>query len=92
MNPCLTSLSFLLVSVTPAQYFNKKRGTAIGIIYAAGGLGGTVLALATSGLIEKVGPAWTFRILGILTLVTGIPAALVIKERVPIHKNAFVDK
>ncbi|KXJ89732.1 monocarboxylate permease Mch4 [Microdochium bolleyi] len=87
-----TSLTFLLVSVTPAQYFNKKRGTAIGIIYAAGGLGGTVLALATSGLIEKVGPAWTFRILGLMTLATGLPAAFLVKERVPIQKHAFVDK
>ncbi|KAH7027596.1 putative monocarboxylate transporter [Microdochium trichocladiopsis] len=87
-----TSLCFLLVSVTPAQYFNKKRGTAIGIIYAAGGLGGTALTLAMSGLIQRVGPAWTFRIFGFMILATGVPAALVIKERVPIRKNAFIDK
>lgn len=82
----------MLVSVTPAQYFNKRRGLAIGMIYAAGGLGGTALSLATNALIERVGPAWTFRILGFMILATGIPAALVIKERVPIKKNAFIDK
>lgn len=87
-----TSLCFMLVSVTPAQYFNKKRGLAIGIIYAVGGLGGTVLTLVMNGLIEKVGPAWTFRTMGFLILATGVPAALVIKERVPIKKNAFIDR
>lgn len=82
----------MLVSVTPAHYFNKKRGLAIGIIYAAGGLGGTILTLGMNGLIGRVGPAWTFRILGSMILATGVPAALVIKERVPIQKNAFIDK
>ncbi|KAH0338731.1 MFS general substrate transporter, partial [Aureobasidium melanogenum] len=87
-----TSLCFMLVSVTPAQYFNRKRGLAIGLIYAAGGLGGTALTLGMSGLIKRVGPAWTFRILGFMILATGVPAAFVIKERVPIKKNAFVDR
>lgn len=88
----LTSLCFMLVSVTPAQYFNKKRGLAIGMIYAAGGLGGTALTLVMDALIRRVGPAWTFRILGLMILATGIPAALVITERVPIKKNPFIDR
>lgn len=67
-------------------------GHLIGIIYAAGGLGGTISTLAMNGLIQRVGPAWTFRIFGFMILATGVPAALVIKERVPINKNAFIDK
>lgn len=90
--PRTYSLCFMLVSVTPAQYFNTKRGLAIGIIYAAGGLGGTIITVVMSALIERVGPAWTFRILGCMILATGIPAAFVIKERVPIKKNAFIDR
>lgn len=86
------SLCFMIVSVTPAQYFNKKRGLVIGIIYAAGGLGGATMTLVMNKLIERVGPAWTFRTMGFMILATGLPAALVIKERVPIKKNAFVDR
>lgn len=64
------SLLVMIVSVTPAQYFSKKRGLATGVIYAFGGLGGTILAITMNSLIGRVGPAWTYRILGLMTLVT----------------------
>ncbi|MCJ1396541.1 hypothetical protein MMC18_009432 [Xylographa bjoerkii] len=86
-----TSLCFMVVSVTPAQYFNKKRGLANGIVYAGGGLGGTIISLVMNSVIEKVGPAWTFRILGLATLGTGLPAAWLIKERSPIRSATFVE-
>ncbi|KAL4748839.1 hypothetical protein BDW72DRAFT_205260 [Aspergillus terricola var. indicus] len=80
-----------VVSVTPAQYFRAKRGIANGIVYAAGGLGGAVISFIVDALIQGTGLAWTFRTLGLLTLATGIPAALFIKERAPIPKSAFVE-
>lgn len=86
-----TSLCFMVVSVTPAQYFSKKRGVANGCVYAGGGLGGTIISLVMNSVIEKVGPAWTFRILGLTTLVTGLPAAWLIKERSPIRSTTFVE-
>lgn len=45
----------MVVSVTPAQWFAKKRGLSNGIVYAAGGLGGTILAFAFDGLIQRLG-------------------------------------
>ncbi|KAL4821614.1 major facilitator superfamily domain-containing protein [Aspergillus spinulosporus] len=80
-----------VVSVTPAQYFRAKRGIANGIVYAAGGLGGAVISFIVDALIQGTGLAWTFRTLGMITLATGIPAALFIKERAPIPKSAFVE-
>ncbi|KAL4763462.1 major facilitator superfamily domain-containing protein [Aspergillus foveolatus] len=80
-----------VVSVTPAQYFRAKRGIANGIVYAAGGLGGAVISFIVDALIQGTGLAWTFRTLGLITLATGIPAALFIKERAPIPKSAFVE-
>ena len=80
-----------MVSIAPAQYFNNKRGLANGIVFAGGGLGGAAISFATSGLIQRVGTAWTYRILGFLTLVTGLPAAWLIKERVPISSTAFIE-
>ncbi|KAH6975999.1 major facilitator superfamily domain-containing protein [Ilyonectria sp. MPI-CAGE-AT-0026] len=35
--------------------------------------------------------AWGYRILGLLTLATGLPAAWVIKERVPTHTPGFIE-
>ncbi|KAF7310248.1 Monocarboxylate permease Mch4 [Mycena indigotica] len=86
-----TSLCFMVVSITPAQYFHNRRGLANGIVYAAGGLGGAVNSFFIDALIEKLGLGWTFRILGIITLATGIPAALLVKERTPIRTTGFVD-
>ncbi|KFZ09839.1 hypothetical protein V502_08449 [Pseudogymnoascus sp. VKM F-4520 (FW-2644)] len=82
---------FMVVSVTPAQYFSKKRGIANGIVYAGGGLGGTVISFAMDALIRKLGIVWTFRVLGIAMLVTGLPAAWLIKERAPIKTTTFIE-
>jgi MFS family permease len=80
-----------VISTISAQYFNKKRGIANGIIYAGGGLGGTIISFAMDGLIQKLGPPWMFRIIGIVTLATGLPAAWLIKERAPIKSTIFIE-
>ncbi|KAJ5826239.1 MFS general substrate transporter [Penicillium riverlandense] len=85
------SLCFMVVSVTPAQYFRAKRGIANGIVYAAGGLGGAVISFLLNALLTNVGTAWTFRILGFLTWGTGLPAAYLIKQRLPIPRSAIVE-
>ncbi|RAL14111.1 monocarboxylate transporter [Aspergillus homomorphus CBS 101889] len=85
------SLCFMTVSTIPAQYFKAKRGTANGILYAAGGLGGTALSFIINALLTSVGTAWTFRIIGFMTLTTGLPAAYLVKQRIPIPRAAFVE-
>ncbi|KAL4916052.1 MFS general substrate transporter [Aspergillus aurantiobrunneus] len=85
------SLCFMVVSVTPAQYFKAKRGIANGIVYAGGGLGGAVISFIADALVQGTGIAWTFRTIGLITLATGIPAALFVKERTPIPQSAFVE-
>ena len=42
-------------------------------------------------LIQRVGPAWTFRVIGLATLGTGLPAAWFIKERIPIPQATLVE-
>ena len=44
-----------------------------------------------NGMILRVGPAWTFRILGLMKLATGIPAAWLIKERCPIKSDKLIE-
>ena len=81
----------MVVSITPAQYFRAKRGIANGIVYAAGGLGGAVISFVMNALLDRVGVQWTFRIIGFATWGTGLPAAYLIKQRVPIPPSAVVD-
>ncbi|KAL6415902.1 Monocarboxylate permease [Ilyonectria robusta] len=83
-------LCFMTASVAPAQWFSKKRGLANGIVFAAGGLGGAVTSLAMNSLVEAVGPAWTFRILGFLIIGIGLPAAWLVQERRKVP-NRFLD-
>ncbi|KAI0198672.1 putative monocarboxylate transporter [Astrocystis sublimbata] len=75
------SLCFMVSSVTPAQYFKKKRGLANGIVYAGGGLGGTGIAFVMDVINQKLGIEWTFRIIGLSMLTTGLPLAFLIKDR-----------
>jgi len=65
----------------PSQYFAKKRGIANGLVFAGGGIGGAVLSVFMQALLNRVGVAWTFRILGFVTLAATIPAAMLLKER-----------
>ncbi|KAI5458015.1 major facilitator superfamily transporter [Mariannaea sp. PMI_226] len=85
------SLCFMTVSVTPAQYFSRRRGLANGIVYAGGGLGGAVTSYGLEALIQHFGATWAYRILGIATLVTGLPAAWFIRERTPIRTSGMVE-
>lgn len=77
--------------MTPAQYFKAKRGIANGIVYAGGGLGGTVLSFILDALIKNVGIPWTFRILGFMIIGTGLPAAWLIKERAAIVRAKKIE-
>ena len=83
---------FKVVSIVTAQYFNKRRGLANGIVFAGGGIGGAVISLSMSAIVDRFGStAWTFRFLGLAMLTTGLPAAWLIKERAPIRTGAFIE-
>ncbi|KAF5249512.1 hypothetical protein FANTH_5205 [Fusarium anthophilum] len=75
-----TSLLYTATNTMPTQWFSRKLGTANGIVKAGGGVGATVLPLATQAMIDRVGLQWTFRILGASILVTGIPCAFLLTE------------
>lgn len=77
--------------MVPTQYFSKKRGLANGIVFAGGGLGGAVISFALEAMINRLGLGWAYRVLGILTVATGLPAAYLIKERTPYTRTTFVE-
>lgn len=76
-----TSLLYTATNSMPLQWFSAKLGIANGLVKAGGGVGATVLPLAAQALIDRFGLQWTFRIFGILVVATGVPCALVLKER-----------
>ena len=86
-----SSLAFAMSNTLPTQWFSSKLGIANGLVKLGGGIGSTVTALVVQALIEKVGIPWTFRILGSISFAIGIPAALLVRERVPSHNAPFLD-
>jgi len=60
-------------------------------VFAGGGIGGAVISLSMSAIVERLGAAWAFRLIGIVTWATGFPAAWFIKERTPVKTAAFVE-
>lgn len=81
----------MVLSVIPAQYFSAKRGLANGLVFAGGGFGGAAISLSIDALVRKLGVAWAYRILGLATLATGLPAAWLVKERTQTRSPVFVE-
>ncbi|KAE8154175.1 major facilitator superfamily domain-containing protein [Aspergillus avenaceus] len=77
------SLMFTMSNNLPLQWFSDRLGTANGLVKLGGGVGATVMAIAVQQLIDKVGIAWTFRIIAFASLASGIPTALLIREKAP---------
>lgn len=68
------------VGIVP-QWFSARRSFANGISAAGSGLGGLVYSLATNAMIERIGLAWAFRILGIVAFVINLVCALLVRDR-----------
>ncbi|OAA49200.1 Major facilitator superfamily transporter [Beauveria brongniartii RCEF 3172] len=85
------SFIFCVITTIPSQYFSKKRGLANGLIFAGSGLGGAAISFALDPLIEKIGLAMAYRVLGIATLATGLPAAWIMKERTRLPRRQFIE-
>ena len=85
------SIAYTVSNSLPTQWFSSRLGTANGLVKLGGGLGATIMAIVAQVLIDKVGIPWTLRSLGLISLISGIPAAWLCKDRIPSHNAAFVD-
>jgi MFS family permease len=66
---------FPILSVAP-EYFDTRRGTAMGFILSGTGVGGLIFSPSFQALLNRFGPRWTLRFLALLNLVIGIPIAV----------------
>jgi MCP family monocarboxylic acid transporter-like MFS transporter 3 len=85
------AMVYTVTNALPVQYFSARLGLANGIIKLGGGVGGCVMAIALEAMYQRVGIAWTFRFQGLMILVLGMPAAWMLKDRVPLRNVPFVD-
>ncbi|KAG1121792.1 hypothetical protein G6F42_012086 [Rhizopus arrhizus] len=72
-----------IMSCSP-QWFSKRRGLALGIIASGAGIGGLIIPFVMMPINRRLGPAWTYRILGFICLACNIIACFTVKARTPV--------
>ncbi|MCD6571170.1 MAG: MFS transporter [Deltaproteobacteria bacterium] len=72
--PCQTIISF---------WFEKRRGTAMGIIMTGIGLGGMVMVFLTSMAVDAFDWRWAYRLLGAVQFIIVLPVVLVVIKDKP---------
>lgn len=65
------------------QWFDKRRGLALGVATSGSGIGGLIMPFIMSPLLETLGAPWCYRILGFIALAVGLFASIFIEERYP---------
>lgn len=78
------------MAATP-QYFNKKRGAAMGMAIAGSSLGGVIFPIALGKMFElpDLGFGWSVRICGFIVLGILAVACVGIKARLPPRRSKF---
>ena len=68
-------LYFPILAVCP-EYFEYRRGAAMGIVLSGAGIGAVIFSPAIHALISAIGLRWTLRFLAFLTVLLSLPIAL----------------
>ncbi|KAK7686228.1 hypothetical protein QCA50_010448 [Cerrena zonata] len=66
-----------------SQWFVQRKGLASGIVFAGSGIGGFLFPLFVNALLDRVGHAWTLRILALVQVILGGIALLGVQPRIP---------
>ncbi|KAK0738160.1 major facilitator superfamily domain-containing protein [Schizothecium vesticola] len=75
-----------------SQYFDRRRGAALGLVLAGSSVGGVVFPIALSRMLNGSNPvsfAWTVRIMGFVVLPLMVFACLTIRARLPPRRTEF---
>ncbi|KAI9261550.1 major facilitator superfamily domain-containing protein [Phascolomyces articulosus] len=71
-----------IMSVAP-QYFNRRRGFALGLIASGSGIGGLIMPFIMTPINKSLGGGWTYRVVGFICLACDLVACILVKDRIP---------
>ncbi|KAL1921086.1 uncharacterized protein VTP21DRAFT_11721 [Calcarisporiella thermophila] len=74
------SLAYFPAITIPSKWFSKRRGLAIGISMSGGGIGGLVLTPIARSVLERLGYAWSLRVLAFIGYLIMPCATLVLRD------------
>ncbi|KAL2758556.1 hypothetical protein ACRALDRAFT_1028240 [Sodiomyces alcalophilus JCM 7366] len=83
LNGIGASLIFTPSIAAVGHYFRDRRGLATGVASTGGSLGGIMFPLAMHELFERIGWAWTIRVVGFICAGCCGVANLLIRSRLP---------
>jgi len=88
-----TVMAFLMFPAMAAvsQYFDKKRAAALGLAVSGSSVGGVVIPIALSKMLNSssLGFGWSVRIIGFIMLPFLAFSCVVIKSRLPPRQTTF---
>ncbi|KAI8092883.1 major facilitator superfamily domain-containing protein [Halteromyces radiatus] len=73
-------LYIVSMSLSP-QWFNKRRGFAMGVMVSGSGVGGLIMPFLMNELNENLGGAWCYRVLGIISFAISLISTVLLKEK-----------
>ncbi|KAI9323544.1 major facilitator superfamily domain-containing protein [Dichotomocladium elegans] len=76
------SLMYITIMSVAPQYFDKKRGFALGLVASGSGIGGLIIPFIMTPINRSLGAAWTYRVLGFICLFCDVVAVIVVKDRI----------
>jgi MFS family permease len=73
------------------QYFNKKRAAALGAVISGSSIGGVVMPIALSKMLNStnIGFGWSVRIIGFIVIPLLAFSCITVKSRLPPRKTNF---
>ena len=74
-----------------SQYFDKKRAAALGVVISGSSIGGVVIPIALSKMLNdsSLGFGWSVRVIGFLIMPLMVFACVTIKARLPPRTTGF---
>ena len=80
---CVPFLSFIAFAVIIPQWFEQKRGLAIGLTFMGSGLGGMLFNTLAGEWVVSLGPARTFQLLAAIVACVNIPLVFLVIRTAP---------
>lgn len=73
-------IQYVVINTLVNRWFDQKQGMALGIAACGAGVVGAVMIAAVGGIIREMGWQWGYRLQGIISLLLGGAALLLIRE------------
>lgn len=80
---CVPFLSFIAFAVIIPQWFEQKRGLAIGLTFMGSGLGGMLFNTLAGEWVVSLGPARAFQLLAAIVACVNIPLVFLVIRTAP---------